>query len=131
MDTIPTTNNTIAVPPLDMLKYQLIEQHSNTLWHLRNYLRKEHRTREQPSNHEFHTSVEILYYMLEPTLFRWLPLKEFKILESRVQSIHYAENLKAFRCISSWLDRKRVTRIDLESEYDSSSFETENKAKGV
>lgn len=129
-NTIPVTN-TVAMPPLDKLKWDIIEQYDLVLYYFRKHQRQAHRTGEQPSNHEFHADLETLFIRLEAHLHRWLDKEEFIKLEKQIQAHYFNDNLKAFRCINYWLDKKRLTRIDLESEYDTTSVEAENTAKGI
>jgi len=129
METIK--GESVAIPPLDILKIQILNRRDGVLTAIEQHEERALRTGDvETGSHRVRGKIRGFYFALEPAIKRWLKKDEYDIMkEKMVES--YTEALIAFRKINELLDSKHITRIDMEKSYDQTSIEEENSMKGV
>lgn len=122
---------TVGRSPTELLQYELIEIRRKARYHLHNYIDRKSKTEQEPNNHAFHSAVVSFFIDLEPHLENWLKENEYGELLKDVMDEKHAANFRAYRCINHWLYVKKLIRLDNMQDYDSTSGESENNAKGI
>ncbi len=127
----PIRGESVAIPPLDILKIQILNRRDGVLTAIEQHEERAIRTGDlETGSHRVRGKIQGFYFALEPAIKRWLKKDEFDLMKREI-NISYTEALKAFRKINELLDTKHITRIDMEKSYDQTSIEEENTIKGV
>jgi hypothetical protein len=128
--------DSVALPPLDLLKIQILNERNAVMSALQDYYYRRARTKQEPNTALLRSRIITLYTDLEPSVKRWLydekkkSDSEFKALTSKVFSDIVDENIKGFQILNYWLDKKKVIRMDVLNQYDRTNVEESNNANG-
>ena len=128
--------DSVALPPLDLLKIQILNERNAVMSALQDYYYIRARTKQEPNTALLRSRIITLYTDLEPSVNRWLydekkkSDSEFKALTSKIFSDIVDENIKGFQILNYWLDKKKVIRMDVLNQYDRTNVEESNNANG-
>jgi hypothetical protein len=128
--------DSVALPPLDLLKIQILNERNAVMSALQDYYYRRARTKQEPNTALLRSRIITLYTDLEPSVKRWLydekkkSDSEFKALTSKIFSDIVDENIKGFQILNYWLDKKKVIRMDVLNQYDRTNVEESNNANG-
>jgi hypothetical protein len=123
--------DSVAIPPLDILKIQLLNRRDAVLSAIEAQEERRLRTDDPETGaHKARAKILSFFYAVEPMIKRWVDRKEYTQLKEDVLA-SYEKSLIVFRRVSELLDQKHITKIDMEKAYDSTNIEQENSVKGV
>ena len=122
----------IGIPPQDILKILLLTKRDNCLEAIESYYKQKNHTRTAPL-HIVRARLQSLYLETEAMLKRALSTDEYEKLYESIFTNDSTEAslIGAFRKINIILDEKRITRLDLGKQYDTTQIELENFEKGM
>jgi hypothetical protein len=128
--------DSVALPPLDLLKIQILNERNNIMSALQDYYYRMARTKQKPDTAMLRSRIITLFTDLEPSLKRWLyddkgkSDSKYKALELKIYSDNAADNIEAFKELNYWLDKKKIIRMDVLNQYDRTNVEESNNANG-
>jgi len=126
------TSTTVGIPPLEILKIQLLNRRDKVLDAIEQQEVRMAKTKDKDNPaYETIAAIKSFFYAIEPYVKRWLEEEDYTELKSRLTSQQYTDYLSAFRLMNTLLDEKRIIRLDLEREYDTTNVEEENNVKGL
>ena len=129
---IQANDKTVALPPLDILKIQLLNRRDEVLRAIGEQEKRRAKTGDATgAAHEVVGLIRAMYFDLEGSLVRWLQKAELEALQKSIASDNYVEVRAGFRTMNKLLDERRIIRMDLEKSYDQTDVEMENEVKGV
>ena len=122
----------IGVPPQDILKILLLTKRDNCLEAIESYYKQKNHVGNAPL-HILRARLQALLLEVESMITRGLKPEEWDKLykDVFVEEADEQNLITAFRKINFILDAKRITRLDLGKEYDTTSIELENYEKGL
>lgn len=123
-----TGNDTVAVPPLERLKNDLLNMRALVRHQIVEHQQRFAHT-GAASTGKIAAALFTFYLELEPALVRWLSKEEFTKLKKNVGSTLFEDLMQAYRKINLLLDQKKIIRIDLDKAYDTTSVEAENEVR--
>jgi len=124
-----TKNDTYSYTPMHLLNIMILERIQSVIDGVEAYNRLMMKQGHAES-YEVRARVQSLFFLLYGMIKRDEKL-DFKKISYLVRSESFDDNMTAYYELAEWLDRKRITRADTKTSYDSSVLETENEVKGL
>jgi len=121
---------TIGTPAVDVVRILILQRHSDLLEAYEQY-NKQLYNGVQPSLAVVRARVLSLYIQIHASLKRRLSSKDYDELKRQVHSKELEDIKGTIFSLNDILDDLRLTRIDTKKQYDSTSVEAENKARGL
>lgn len=115
--------------PLDYLKFNILFKRDDALQAITNYDQFK-LLKAQPSTNILLSRVRALFRTIKSSLKRNLSKEQFEELIVKADSSKVSDALELFDFMEDYLDKMKVTRVDLFEVYDRSNVEDENKRRG-
>ncbi len=124
------TEKLVGTPPGEVLKILILQRREFVIDTLEQYYSSDIRGASGRDNMVF-ASLRSLFLELQAALKRDLSDDEYFNLRLKVFSRNIADAEQAFDFLNTWLDNKRITRVDTKRHIDSDNIEEENIAEGL
>lgn len=121
--------NTVTRSAIDIMRVLVLEKREDCLQALKGFNKQDYLQTDPPDS-DFRARVSILYEELRSAIER-TDSKLSKEIEKLVHYGDFAELLQGFRLLNKYLDKIKLTRLDINEDYDTTNIEEENERKGL
>lgn len=126
----PPKNNTITVPPLDLLKIMILRRRQNILNEVEEYYF--HIERGHPrETYRLASLIKTFYLEMKVMMQKNMKVDVFKQTTKDCLSKDILSKIRGFEAIDLFLYDKQLTKFDMKIDYDSTDWEAENSIKGL
>lgn len=118
--------STITTPAADVVKILILQRRNDFLEALEAY-NKEKARGIQTDISIVKSRLMSLFLEIQPALRRTYSAEDYEELQVLIDARDEQEIIRAFIAINTWLDDKKLIRIDTRKQYDRTIAENENK----